>query len=81
MYIKRNIENKIMEASKQFASITIYGSRQVGKSTLIDELFPKIKKVSLDDIEIRDYALKDPKGFLKYSRTGDRGSTPVFSNI
>ena len=69
MYIKRNIENKIMEASKQFASITIYGSRQVGKSTLIDELFPKIKKVSLDDIEIRDYALKDPKGFLKYYST------------
>ena len=69
MYIKRNIENKIMEASKQFCSITIYGSIQVGKSTLIDELFPKIKKVSLDDIEIRDYALKDPKGFLKYYST------------
>lgn len=69
MYIKRNIENKIIEASKQFASITIYGSRQVGKSTLIDELFPEIQKVSLDDIEIRDYALKDPKGFLKYYST------------
>lgn len=69
MYIKRNIENKIIEASKQFASITIYGSRQVGKSTLIDELFPEIQKVPLDDIEIRDYALKDPKGFLKYYST------------
>ena len=66
MYIKRNIENKILEASNQFASITIYGSRQVGKSTLITHLFPQFEKVTLDDIEIREYANKDPKGFLRY---------------
>lgn len=66
MYIERNIENKLIEASKQFASITIYGSRQVGKSTLIQHLFPKTMYVTLDDIEIRDYALRDPKGFIKY---------------
>lgn len=66
MYIKRNIENKLIEASKQFASITIYGSRQVGKSTLIQHLFPTISYVTLDDIEIRDYAIRDPKGFIKY---------------
>lgn len=66
MYIKRNIENKLIEASKQFASITIYGSRQVGKSTLIQHLFPTISYVTLVDIEIRDYAIRDPKGFIKY---------------
>ncbi len=66
MYIKRNIEEKMKEASQQFASITIYGSRQVGKSTLIENIFPNIKYVTLDDIEIRDYAINDPKGFLKY---------------
>lgn len=66
MYIKRNIENKLIEASKQFALITIYGSRQVGKSTLIQHLFPTIPYVTLDDIEIRDYAIRDPKGFIKY---------------
>ncbi len=69
MYINRNIENKIIEASKQFASIAIYGSRQVGKSTLISTLFPNIPYVSLDDIQIRDYALRDPKGFIKYYST------------
>ena len=52
MYIKRNIEEKMKEASQQFASITIYGSRQVGKSTLIENIFPNIKYVTLDDIEI-----------------------------
>ena len=66
MYIKRNIENKIIEASNQFASITIYGPRQVGKSTLIEKVFPNINYVTLDDIELRDYALRDPKGFIKY---------------
>ena len=66
MYLKRNIEEKLIEASHQFASITIYGSRQVGKSTLIEKIFSKMEYVTLDDIEVRDYALKDPKGFLKY---------------
>ena len=66
MYLKRDIEEKILEASKTFASITIYGSRDIGKLTLIENLFPNIKYITLDDIEIKDYALRDPKGFLKY---------------
>lgn len=65
MYLKRDIEEKIIEASKTFASITIYGSRDIGKLTLIQNLFPNIKYITLDDIEIKDYALRDPKGFLK----------------
>ena len=46
--------------------ITIYGPRHVGKSTLIEKVFPNINYVTLDDIELRDYALRDPKGFIKY---------------
>ena len=42
MYLKRDIEEKILEASKTFASITIYGSRDIGKLTLIENLFPNI---------------------------------------
>lgn len=66
MYIKRDIEEKIIEASQQFASVTVYGSRQVGKSTLIEKIFPEIEYVTLDDIEIRSYAINNPKEFLKY---------------
>lgn len=66
MYILRNIEKRLLEAAASFASITIYGPRQVGKSTLIKEVFNNINRVTLDDIEIREYALRDPKGFLKY---------------
>ena len=65
-YIKRDIEDKLLEASKQFASITLYGSRQVGKSTLLTKLFSNIQAITLDDLELRDYALRDPKGFIKY---------------
>ena len=66
MYIKRDIEEKIIEASQQFASITVYGSRQVGKLTLIRKIFPEIEYVTLDDIEVRSYAISNPKEFLKY---------------
>ena len=66
MYIKRDIEEKITEASQQFASITVYGSRQVGKSTLIEKIFPEIEYVTLDDIEVRSYAISNPKEFLKH---------------
>lgn len=66
MFIARDITEKIKEASSHFASITIYGPRQVGKSTLIANIFPGFKYVTLDDIETRNYALEDPKGFLKY---------------
>ena len=43
MYLKRDIEEKLIEASKSFASITIYGSRVIGMLTLIENLFPNIK--------------------------------------
>lgn len=66
MYLNRNIENKIKEASKQFSSITIYGPRQVGKSTLLRNMFKDIKYVTFDDIDIKNYAINNPKGFLKY---------------
>lgn len=68
MYINRDIEKKILEAANQFASITVYGARQVGKSTLLEKVFPSFPRVSLDDKELRAYALDDPKGFLSYYR-------------
>lgn len=66
MYIKRIIEKEILEASKEFACITIYGARQVGKSTVVEHLFKDFAKITLDDLTIREYALKDPKGLLDF---------------
>lgn len=69
MYLKEILKKRYLKLQKHFASITIYGPRQVGKSTLIERLFPDVKYISLDDISVKDFALRDPKGFLKYYGT------------
>lgn len=67
MYINRAIEKEIINASKEFACITIYGARQTGKSTMVKHLFSDtFNYVTFDDLSIRDYAIRDPKGFLDY---------------
>ena len=45
--------------------ITITGPRQSGKSTLVKKIFPEHNYVNLEDIEKRNFAKEDPKGFLK----------------
>lgn len=65
MYIKRTIEQWIIKNAKSFPSITIYGPRQVGKSTTADELFgKKFKSVNLDKLEDRSLAIENPALFL-----------------
>lgn len=44
--------------------VTITGPRQSGKTTLVKSLFPEKKYVSLEDIENRNQAIQDPRGFL-----------------
>lgn len=67
MYINRAIEKEIINASKEFACITIYGARQTGKSTMVKHLFSDtFNYVTFDDLSIRDYAIRDPKGFLNF---------------
>lgn len=67
MYINRALEKQIMNASNEFACITIYGARQTGKSTMVRHLFSDtFNYVTFDDLSIRDYAMRDPKGFLDF---------------
>lgn len=66
MYIKRTVEDSILEISKSFPCIVLYGPRQVGKSTTLDYIFPEnFRRVSLDDLEDRELALKNPRLFLE----------------
>ena len=64
MYLNRDIENLLLETSKNFCCITIYGSRQVGKSTLVRKTFPNFNYVTLDDLDNLNLALNNPKLFL-----------------
>lgn len=63
--IKRDIENKIRYLSGKFPVITLTGTRQCGKSTLLRHNFSEYKYVSLEDADIRQIATQDPRGFLE----------------
>jgi predicted AAA+ superfamily ATPase len=64
--IKRDIEYTVEKLKSKYQVIVITGPRQSGKTTLSKKLFPSIKYTNLEEIDIRDYAKKDPRGFLKY---------------
>ena len=61
---QRSIAEKTKQYAKQYPVVTITGPRKSGKMTLVKSLFPEKKYVSLEDIESRNQAIQDPKGFL-----------------
>lgn len=63
-YVKRAIESSILEAGENFPCIVLYGSRQVGKSTTIEKIYPNFKLVTLDNKDDRYLAINNPRGFL-----------------
>lgn len=65
MYIDRNIQDYILKTKNNYPSITIYGARQVGKSTMLQHIFNDYKYISLDDLETRELANNNPKLFLE----------------
>lgn len=62
--IKRNLTDKLLDLSEKFQVITITGPRQSGKTTLVKSTFPSFSYVSLEEPDIRQFALTDPRGFL-----------------
>ncbi|HBD95331.1 MAG: AAA family ATPase [Spirochaetes bacterium GWF1_31_7] len=67
--INRQIEQDINILKNEFPIIAILGPRQSGKTTLAKKVFPSYEYVSLEDIDYRDFAINDPRGFLnRYSK-------------
>ncbi|MFA5880148.1 MAG: ATP-binding protein [Candidatus Margulisiibacteriota bacterium] len=64
MSIKREIESAIIETAQKYPVLTITGPRQSGKTTLVKMLFPEHTYISLENPDIRDFALNDPRGFF-----------------
>lgn len=62
--ISRIIEEKIKYLATKYPVITLTGTRQCGKSTLLKSAFPKYKYISLEDLDLRTMAKDDPRGFL-----------------
>ena len=62
--IKRTLTPKLISISKKFPAVAVTGPRQSGKTTLVREAFPKKPYVLLEDPDTREFAQKDPRGFL-----------------
>ena len=68
--IKRNITVKLAYLSSKFPVISVTGPRQSGKTTLVRRVFKDYNYHSLEDINTREFALNDPKGFLAGFKKG-----------
>ncbi len=62
--IKRRLEKKLLQWSEQYPIITLTGPRQSGKTTLCKALFKDKPYISLEDLDNREFARVDPRGFL-----------------
>ena len=65
-YLKRQMEESILKATKTFPVVMVCGQRQTGKSTMLNYLLPKdMKYVSLDDDRARNIAKNDLDMFFE----------------
>ena len=69
MYITRHMEKPVMELNEQYPVLLLTGPRQVGKTTMLEHLIEVEgkgrKKVSLDDLTLRELAKTYPKMFFQ----------------
>ena len=66
MFYQRAVEKTIKTAAEQFCCITVYGSRQVGKTTAVQHAFgDSMPTVSLDDSRELMLAKSNPELFLE----------------
>jgi hypothetical protein len=84
--IYRQIEKEIKAIIGKYPVISITGPRQSGKTTLAKHIFSDYNYVNLEDLEQREFALSDPKGFLiakgnKVIIDEAQNATDIFSYI
>ena len=64
MYLKRHIEEAVLNRAKMKGAVIVTGSRQVGKTTLLEHLKPDIPKITFDDLTVRQRAQNAPSTFF-----------------
>ncbi|MBI9097517.1 MAG: ATP-binding protein [Spirochaetaceae bacterium] len=62
--INRQLEDELNSLKNEFPIIAILGPRQSGKTTISQKVFPDYEYVTLEDIDYREFAKNDPRGFL-----------------
>ena len=65
MYIERTLSRSVLKADRSFYVVLLTGPRQVGKTTLLQNLQKNGRSyISLDDLNNRSAAREDPAGFI-----------------
>ncbi len=62
--IPRSAQNTLQTLAKGFPIVALTGPRQSGKTTLARAVFADRAYITLEDPEEREYAVRDPRGFL-----------------
>ncbi|MEZ4688385.1 MAG: ATP-binding protein [Bacteroidia bacterium] len=61
----RSLTKSIQEQASKFPVLALTGPRQSGKTTLLREIFPDYRYVTLEEQDVRSLAIDDPRAFLK----------------
>lgn len=62
---ERELSKYLLEIAPKYPVVTIIGPRQSGKSTLCRSLFDDHHYISLEEPDVRELAVQDPRGFFK----------------
>jgi predicted AAA+ superfamily ATPase len=62
--IPRTLSKRCRELAASFSVVYLTGPRQSGKTTLARNVFPEFLYISLEDLQNREEAFEDPRGFL-----------------
>lgn len=65
MQYKREISSKLIRLASDFPALVLTGARQVGKTTILRELFPQHTYISLDIPSTAQLASENPELFLQ----------------
>ncbi len=64
MFIERTASKVIARLIKKYRVVVISGPRQSGKTMLVQSLFSKWPYANLEELDVREFAEGDPRGFL-----------------
>ena len=62
--ITRDAATRLSELAGYYPVVSVTGPRQSGKTTLCRSTFPDLRYVTLEPLDVREFAVSDPRGFL-----------------